>query len=584
MGSTFYPFHHYLPLSNFFNDPDTSRSGQALPGDGSDSNAEAFAIFHTYSAERPVQINHAHTLAELQDHLYGSDSDQTEGTMLFLRGYQPRDWLLAIGERYNVEHEFWRRHLNFQRHETRVGAAFWSDSKLPSNNSHMLQLRVPTLGYLPLPHRFGRDISGKASQSGLSLLRHHCVEQMRHYFNSLIGNRSHLRHGDSIVRQLDAHNDILFSIEQDISLWVGKDNGRRITDPSRNTAEKEGWIGEYSLTCPRCIDVFDRNCCQMLTDPAIVWTDCGRNFPEVGDAPWQRDTKVHSIPPLFKPTIQYRPGIMLKQGYSDHDLCYRGSPKSEEESTLAQTACLLHREFGSLLDKQTASQDTYYALSDIFRFIASAEAQFLDMMHTVLSEVMDHQNFSGSDGKKPAMMEDLLYNRQTLIRHIQHIQGVKQFMDSREDLDWSKAMDVPSQGIARKMSKLLHKDFCHLLLRAEFLAHEYQNSMAMLMNAASVDESQRAIMQAEGVGILTTLAFFFVPISFTTSVFGMNFKELSSGNYLSIWVWALTALASLLFSSICLKWSAWKLGSKNSPDGFIVSWVKEIPPFLRRHL
>lgn len=260
---------------------------------------------------------------------------------------------------------------------------------------------------------------------------------------------------------------------------------------------------------------------------------------------------------------------MLERKLSDFGIMRKGAMKGDTEPTIAQTACLLHRECGNLLDRHTASQDAYYALSDIFRFVASAEAQFLEMMQVVLAREMDPQKFSLSEGQKPRIMADLLYNRQVLMRHVQHIHDVLRFMENRERSEWSESKAQTKNLVSDKMSGLLLEDFRYLLKRAEFLADEYQSSMAMLMNAASIDESQRAITQAEGVAKLTTLAFFFVPISFTTSIFGMNFRELSTGNFLSIWVWALTAFASLLFSFVCLKWFSWR---RNDEDR---AWLKE---------
>ncbi|KAB5584717.1 hypothetical protein GE09DRAFT_1067956 [Coniochaeta sp. 2T2.1] len=94
--------------------------------------------------------------------------------------------------------------------------------------------------------------------------------------------------------------------------------------------------------------------------------------------------------------------------------------------------------------------------------------------------------------------------------------------------------------------------------------------MTILMNAAAIDESQKAIAQAEGVAKLTTLAFFFVPLSFTTSIFGMNF-ELSDGNHLSMWVWCLTAAGTLILTFVAVQWVALKHGLRNQMQNAAVS-------------
>ncbi|KAI9867658.1 MAG: hypothetical protein M1813_008458 [Trichoglossum hirsutum] len=64
-----------------------------------------------------------------------------------------------------------------------------------------------------------------------------------------------------------------------------------------------------------------------------------------------------------------------------------------------------------------------------------------------------------------------------------------------------------------------------------------------------VEASEKSIMQAKSVNRLTKLAFVFIPLSFASSVFGMNFKELGTGQ-LSIWIFGLTA--SLLVILVAL--------------------------------
>lgn len=47
-------------------------------------------------------------------------------------------------------------------------------------------------------------------------------------------------------------------------------------------------------------------------------------------------------------------------------------------------------------------------------------------------------------------------------------------------------------------------------------------SFQAIMLTMSMIESQKAIARAETVGKLTSLAFFFIPLSFVTGIFGMN--------------------------------------------------------------
>ena len=66
------------------------------------------------------------------------------------------------------------------------------------------------------------------------------------------------------------------------------------------------------------------------------------------------------------------------------------------------------------------------------------------------------------------------------------------------------------------------------------------------MNSATIIDSQHAIEQAKQIGLLTWLASTYIPLSFTTSFFGMNMKTFGSGS-LSMWLWlAITIPLSLL--------------------------------------
>ena len=59
------------------------------------------------------------------------------------------------------------------------------------------------------------------------------------------------------------------------------------------------------------------------------------------------------------------------------------------------------------------------------------------------------------------------------------------------------------------------------------LRHRATSSYQSLMANMSIVESKRGIAEAEGVAKLTELAFFFIPLTFSASIFSMQVKELS---------------------------------------------------------
>lgn len=74
------------------------------------------------------------------------------------------------------------------------------------------------------------------------------------------------------------------------------------------------------------------------------------------------------------------------------------------------------------------------------------------------------------------------------------------------------------------------------------------------MNNANLAESRRAMLQARKVGKLTLLAFFYVPLSFTTSFFGMNLEEFGTSTTIANWVWVCVSVPIFVLSVVFYIW------------------------------
>ena len=79
---------------------------------------------------------------------------------------------------------------------------------------------------------------------------------------------------------------------------------------------------------------------------------------------------------------------------------------------------------------------------------------------------------------------------------------------------------------------------------------------------ASIRESQRSIEEAVSVKRLTQLAFVFIPLTYSTSLFGMNIKEMT-GNGPKLWIF--------LLISVCISGIAFILSSLAKR---ITNWIK----------
>ena len=97
--------------------------------------------------------------------------------------------------------------------------------------------------------------------------------------------------------------------------------------------------------------------------------------------------------------------------------------------------------------------------------------------------------------------------------------------------------DAASVGSLSSRSTLRGKSLKSLQVaekRLEAMLARVEGTYQVLMSTMSILESERAIAQAEVVMRLTDLAFFFIPLAFVASVFGMNINVCVPQSILSL--------------------------------------------------
>jgi Mg2+ and Co2+ transporter CorA len=216
--------------------------------------------------------------------------------------------------------------------------------------------------------------------------------------------------------------------------------------------------------------------------------------------------------------------------------------------SLPQSISHLPEQYGLTLNPQLASVDPLYALSELLFFSVSSEAQFLNLIEERVSECMDNYK-----GEETLTLNDLNYSRRLLRRHIQYVEDICTFLEGDIGRHWPLPPDRPDQ--ACQIQALLVEDFKHLACRGHDLVTQTLEGMNFISNGVMLEESRSAIAKADGMHRLTLLAFFFIPLSFTTSLFGANFKEFGTG-ILSIWVLAATLVPATALATIMCFWDS----------------------------
>lgn len=145
-----------------------------------------------------------------------NDPAETErSNIILLRGHPSPDWLNFIGATFDVDPEFFRRHLDFRYAKTLPHD--FSQPTLPAATSNMTRLRISTIGCRW--DKWGN--SKQMSQKSLDNFRADAAKSMTDYSATLSrGRDADIATGDSVVRSFTVLDNEHFIIEQDISVCV----------------------------------------------------------------------------------------------------------------------------------------------------------------------------------------------------------------------------------------------------------------------------------------------------------------------------------------------------------------------------
>jgi hypothetical protein len=143
-------------------------------------------------------------------------SKSTDSYILFLKGNPSSEWLTTVGSICQVEPEYFQRHLSFQSRFD-----YFSLPSLPSCSDNIIRLPFVTLCCR-------EDKIGKSNQGIIDELRMNGGKAMDIYTHRL---KLDAKVGDSIVRRYSVHDEMHFSLEQDMTISLNQVG--------------ESWIGEF---------------------------------------------------------------------------------------------------------------------------------------------------------------------------------------------------------------------------------------------------------------------------------------------------------------------------------------------------
>ncbi len=208
---------HYGKLAKFLK---TSTPQTPTKNRGASHNeGYPFVVMQTYDNKGP-EITEHHDAAHLKSSIEQYSSDTHPCHLLFLRGFPSTDWLNALGATFRLDPEYMRRHLDFMQ-----SPDFYDLPSLPSSSSNMLRLRMITICKRSSVIGYGSFESKRRNET----------EEVRKHQSQLLVNRNV---GASIVRRISNHDEMTYTIEQEVSCFVKHQQDRTLG----NVPEKVGHI------------------------------------------------------------------------------------------------------------------------------------------------------------------------------------------------------------------------------------------------------------------------------------------------------------------------------------------------------
>lgn len=203
--------------------------------------------------------------------------------------------------------------------------------------------------------------------------------------------------------------------------------------------------------------------------------------------------------------------------------------------------------YDNLWKTKDTSQDLRYSLEANFynSAIPNRTDPLFALLEIIRQDIIDSFALMGTtlEGIHAASMDDFMMQKNLSYWRIL----IKRMQNEVENLTANLKTFVKETGIRHTADAQGLVD--DVEKEAEKLMDKVRGTTSGLQADMSILESRRGIAQAEGVTRLTELAFIFIPITFVSSSFSMQIKELESGVPLTTFIQAAVITTVVIYSA-----------------------------------
>lgn len=300
--------------------------------------------------------------------------------------------------------------------------------------------------------------------------------------------------------------------------------------------------------------------------------DQGRPLDQSPTGPWTSHIESKATP---LPIIQYHDKMAFRTTTN------RLSPEANASAEVQQSTTILPLQYDSLVAlvdlARHAPQDPLSMCIPLFVHAAFSEVQFLNLMESRIQVQTDaiavgvstdavatFEYLYGILNRHATQMKDSTRAIFRLAeRSSQGFSGIKaesgwppdHSLGSRCQTSEAKATKSAGRSASDGAftARGLLEDYEHLHTRCIWLAERCTRGITLSMNIAAIEESRKAIEQSERLKRLTLLATFFIPLSFCSSLFGMNI-DLLGQNTVRFWWFLVVCIPITLIAYTLYLW------------------------------
>ena len=280
-----------------------------------------------------------------------------------------------------------------------------------------------------------------------------------------------------------------------------------------------------------------------------VWQDAGKDLSNSPSGPWLDSQHAPFNTHIWPVTIHRRDTAFLKPRLPRKDSTASIRWTALPPHGIPQTVSRVPTIYGRDTDTGELAHDPLCALTEVFRLIAASEAQFLEMCSLVLEKNIDG-DFAQASTKQEATRVILVDLQKTLERHSTRIAAIVEFLRNNDCLDVARS----NSDVTRTSIKFLHRDFEFLLQSIRDHISRCTHELNIMMSEISVNEARRGMDQTRRGFKFTVLAAFYIPLSFTCSLFGMNFVQFNDLTH-GFRSWLALTIPLFILSLLFLSWN-----------------------------